>query len=178
MDLIAVLSDLCSKTSNPIITIDGPAGAGKTTLASNIYLALSKKFSVEVIHMDDLYNGWDNALTDELTKILSYISDSHLNQREFQYCSFDWENSSYMPPKKFSPKQILILEGVGAGQRAISKARSVLIWMDIEAEIGYQRVLKRDGQSIAPRMSQWLRQQEKHFALENTKNEADFILST
>ncbi len=178
MDFIAALFDLCSKTTYPIISIDGPAGAGKTTLASEIYLALATKFSVEVIHMDDLYNGWENALTDDLAKVLSYISDCHLNQSEFEYCVFDWENSHFMVPKKFGPKQILILEGVGAGQSAISHARSVLIWMDIEAEVGYQRVLKRDGQSTAPEMSQWLRQQEKHFTLENTKNEADFILST
>ena len=51
MELIAALTDLCKEKSRPIIAIDGPAGAGKTTLASEIFLALSSKISVEVIHM-------------------------------------------------------------------------------------------------------------------------------
>ena len=61
MNLVAALTDLC--TSSPkagnthIIAIDGPAGGGKTTLAMQISQALSSRFSIEVVHMDDLYNG-------------------------------------------------------------------------------------------------------------------------
>ena len=73
MELIAALKDLCSQKNHPVIAIDGPAGAGKTTLAHEIFLALSPKMTVNVIHMDDLYDGWENALTDDLTKILKYL---------------------------------------------------------------------------------------------------------
>ena len=41
MELIAALADLCKEKSRPVIAIDGPAGAGKTTLAHEIFLALS-----------------------------------------------------------------------------------------------------------------------------------------
>ena len=64
MELIAALSDLCKEQARPIIAIDGPAGAGKTTLAHEIFLALSNSMSIQVIHMDDLYAGWDKALTE------------------------------------------------------------------------------------------------------------------
>lgn len=80
MELIAALTDLCREKERPIIAIDGPAGAGKTTLAHEIFLALSTSASVQVIHMDDLYDGWDNALSGDLTKVLSYLVEQHLGK--------------------------------------------------------------------------------------------------
>jgi uridine kinase len=66
MEIIAALADLCKEKSRPVIAIDGPAGAGKTTLAQEIFRAFSTKSSVQVIHMDDLYDGWGNALSSDL----------------------------------------------------------------------------------------------------------------
>ena len=77
MELIAALADLCKEKLRPVIAIDGPAGAGKTTLAHEIFLALSNKMSVQVIHMDDLYDGWENALSKDLSKILQYLVSQH-----------------------------------------------------------------------------------------------------
>jgi cytidylate kinase len=39
MQLIEALSEIAQGVDQPIIAIDGPAGAGKTTLASTIFLA-------------------------------------------------------------------------------------------------------------------------------------------
>ena len=52
-----------------LFAIDGPAGAGKTTYAATLEAELSLKGTVKVIHMDDLYNGWDNALSNALSEI-------------------------------------------------------------------------------------------------------------
>ena len=38
-----------------LIAIDGPSGAGKTTLARDVAAVLA----APTIHMDDLYPGWD-----------------------------------------------------------------------------------------------------------------------
>ena len=39
-----------------VIAVDGPSGAGKTTLAARLSDALH---GAPVVHMDDLYPGWD-----------------------------------------------------------------------------------------------------------------------
>jgi uridine kinase len=73
-----------------IIAIDGPAGAGKTTLAKKIAGAISNK-SVHVIHMDDLYDGWDNALTQSLTRTLeSNIAKPVFEGKSYEYRKFSW----------------------------------------------------------------------------------------
>ena len=56
-----------------VIAIDGPAGAGKSTLAKRIKEKLIDLVEIEdiaVVNMDDLYDGWENALTNQLTKTL------------------------------------------------------------------------------------------------------------
>ncbi|MEY4337799.1 MAG: hypothetical protein RL680_694, partial [Actinomycetota bacterium] len=63
-----------------LIAIDGRAGAGKTTLAAKFFEELSVDKSVQVIHMDDLYNGWNNALDERLTKTLELIVNAHHNK--------------------------------------------------------------------------------------------------
>ena len=67
-----------------IIAIDGPAGSGKTTLSFALEAALTQ-FTVVTIHMDALYQGWDDALTTTLTRNLEnqILKPISLNYRSF-----------------------------------------------------------------------------------------------
>lgn len=52
-------------TSPRVFAIDGVAGSGKTTLASQLQLDLPGS---QVVHMDDLYSGWKDPLSQDLTR--------------------------------------------------------------------------------------------------------------
>ena len=178
MDLIDALSDLCKQTTQPIIAIDGPAGAGKTTLAHDIALALASQYSVTEIHMDDLYDGWDNALTSQLTDVLTHLFESHKKEKPFSLSTYNWHEGRFNPPTQIEKSELLILEGVGSGQCAIRDSLSALIWIDIEDSQGLTRVLTRDGDAIENQMKKWLATQEQHFRDEGTQKAADFVLTT
>ena len=62
-----------------LLAIDGPAGAGKTTLAAKLEAEYSVHSTVRTIHMDDLYNGWDDALGISLTDTLEAITAAYLS---------------------------------------------------------------------------------------------------
>lgn len=161
--------------SNPqIILIDGPAGAGKTTLS----FTLQKEFDCEVIHLDDIYNGWDDALGTSLTNTLLALVNSFKNGIEHQLPIFNWQTMQFDSSRVIAPAETLIIEGVGAGQSAIRKFAKRLYWLDVEAEIGYQRVIARDGEAIAEQMKIWKIREAKHFEAERTREFADFIIST
>jgi len=161
-----------------LLAIDGPAGAGKTTFAAKLEAELSLKGTVRVIHMDDLYNGWENALSNPLSEILDRISTAHLASREFVIKIFNWHTMTFDREKKIAPTDYLIIEGVGAAQQIVRETGATTYWLDIEPEIGLQRVLDRDGAHIEVQMRQWQVDQEKHFARDETRENCEFKLTS
>jgi len=161
-----------------LLAIDGPAGAGKTTFAAKLERELSVHSTVKVIHMDDLYNGWDNALSNPLSEILDRISTAHLAGREFVIKKFNWHTMEFDSEEKIAPTDYLIIEGVGAAQQIVRETGATTYWLDIEPEIGLQRVLDRDGAHLEVQMRQWQVDQDKHFARDETRENCEFKLTS
>ncbi len=177
MELTAALLDLCKSSNRPIIAIDGPAGAGKTTLADHLRASLSLKYKCTIVHMDDLYNGWECAFDHHLSDALIGACKAHQNSQKISLSRYNWSRSEYGPAEEIPQSQLLILEGVGSMQSAVRPFLSASIWIDIEAEAGLARVLLRDGESITPQMHRWLISQEQHFRDNDSQNAADFVLT-
>ena len=161
-----------------LYAIDGPAGAGKTTYAAQLEAELSVNATVKTIHMDDLYNGWDNALSNALSEILDRISTAHLAGRECVIKKFNWSTMQFDSEEIITPTDVLIIEGVGAAQQIVRESGAITYWLDIEAEIGLQRVLARDGAHIEVQMRQWQIDQDKHFARDETRENCEFKLTS
>jgi uridine kinase len=177
MELTAALFDLCNSTKRPIIAIDGPAGAGKTTLAEHLTASLSLKYKCTTLHMDDLYNGWDEAFDHHLSDALIAACKAHQNSQKFSLSFFNWSKGEYEAATEIPQSQLLILEGVGASQAAIRPYLTASIWIDIDPADGLARVLHRDGDSISANMQKWLGKQEQHFLENKSQMSADFELS-
>lgn len=161
--------------SNPqIILIDGPAGAGKTTLA----LKLQSELNCEVVHLDYVYDGWENALSSSLTDVLVGLASAFKKGIKFELPIYNWKTMSFDSVRVIEPAPALIIEGVGAGQRAIREFASSLYWLDIDDETGLKRVLQRDGVQIESQMRAFKEREAKHFEVERTRDFADFIITT
>lgn len=178
MNLIEALYDLTKNLSSPIITIEGPAGAGKTTLAGHIRSGLHSRLAATIIHMDDLYNGWNDPFGKPFIESLQKISAAHLSSVNYEFPKYDWAAGQYGAIKTYPSTPLLILEGVGSSSSKIRASVSASIWIEINPEDGLQRVLTRDGVAIADEMSQWLKTQEAFFIAEESAESADFALTT
>ncbi|CAB4925003.1 unannotated protein [freshwater metagenome] len=161
-----------------LIAIDGPAGAGKTTLAAKMMTELALYNSINLIHMDDLYSGWSNPLNEDLSLTLSRIVEAFASQKEFTVSIFNWSTNAFDSSLTFEPSEILIIEGVGAGQKTVRDAGAILYWLDVEPEIGLARVLNRDGFDIQTQMRQWQVDQDEHFERDATRTFANHILTS
>jgi uridine kinase len=172
------LSDPSRQVGNStLVTIDGPAGSGKTTLAKK----LSDHFkgldiSNLVIHADDLYNGWDDALGESLTKTLAdSVLPGIASNHAYFLPRFDWILNEYSHPFYELPARLVFVEGVGTGQRVMRAPTAISIWIEVSDEIGLIRVLNRDGAGVRKQMHNFQISQRAHFAAEKTKESADFF---
>lgn len=178
MNLTEALTDLLSATGPHLIAIDGPAGSGKSTLAKDLYLFFSTSREVNLLGLDDIYDGWTNALGEKLTNDLETIASAHVQKKSTSMQIYDWTLFRYGDLRTLEPKEILIIEGVGSAQEVIREHKAITIWLDIDPQLGVQRVLNRDGHHIAEEMKAWQELQGQHFADSGARDNADFIITT
>jgi uridine kinase len=178
MNLTEALTDSFSTPGPHLLAIDGPAGGGKSTLAKDLFLYFSATREVNLLGLDDIYDGWENALDQQLTEDLERIAQTHQNQVALSIDIYNWSTSSFNEVREIKPKQILIIEGVGSAQEVIRAHNAITIWMDIDPLIGMERVLERDGHHIAEQMKAWQVLQSEHFAHSGARENADFVITT
>jgi uridine kinase len=158
--------------STRVVTIDGPAGAGKSTMAKELSSHLDQ---APIVHMDDLYRGWDDALTPRLRATLhdQILKPVGLGKRG-GYRRWDWNKNLPGEQVTIAPEDFLILEGVGASQRVVRPYATTMVWISIEPSKGLERVLKRDAgivddlETFTSRMLAWQGAEILHFERENT----------
>jgi len=158
-----------------VIAIDGVAGSGKTTLALKLAQDLTES---SVVHMDDLYDGWSNPLSQKLTaRVISQLLEPVSKQLPVSYQIFDWKLNRFTDFKTILQRKYLILEGVGAAQREFRPYINKIIWIECDPSLGFNRVIARDGVKVEQQMIRFLIDQNNHFLTELSKNVADYTLN-
>jgi len=158
-----------------LIAIDGVAGSGKTTLALKLAQDLTES---SVVHMDDLYDGWSNPLSQKLTaRVISQLLEPVSKQLPVSYQIFDWKLNRFTDFKTILQRKYLILEGVGAAQREFRPYINKIIWIECDPSLGFNRVIARDGVKVEQQMIRFLIDQNNHFLTELSKNVADYTLN-
>src|SRR3954452_22381195 len=135
--------------SGRLVCVDGPAGAGKTTLATEIGAASEAL----VVHMDDLYPGWDGLfdVDEHVLGLLEPLADD----RAGSYRRYDWLTGRYDESHQLEPRSLLVLEGVGSGNRAWSRLVTTLVWVETPPATRRERALVRDGDGLRDHWERW-----------------------
>ena len=179
MQINEALRDLFSESAKPLVlAIDGPAGSGKSTLAGEIARAFAGTYEIEVIHLDELYNGWDNALSEELFLRIAQLIAAQRAGKATDLAIYYWSAAAFSGSREVKAVQFLIIEGVGSSSHLLHANLTTSIWLDIEQSVGLARVLERDGDEIRCEMVKWQKMESEYFARDLTRERADFILST
>ena len=163
---------LCGKTK--IVTIDGPAGSGKTTLANELSAALADaKGVMSVVHLDELYEGWSDALGQKLfDRIDAWITTPIRNGLAPSHPIYDWHQGRYASWSEASLTSVLIIEGVGAGHSAMRNQVSQAIWVEADEDLLLDRVVERDGEIVRDEMLIWKARESAYFELHEVKKSA------
>jgi uridine kinase len=157
-----------------LVTIDGPAGSGKTTLAETLNQHIA---SSSVVPMDSLYNGWSDALAPELWDRIERMILQPLSQGSAaQYSAFNWATNAFETSVEIAPTDVIILEGVGSSHPSVKAFSSFNIWISAPKEVLLDRVLNRDGTHLRDEMLGWQVAEHEYFTQFEVEGNADLRL--
>src|ERR1039458_4274731 len=111
--------------STKIIAIDGPGGAGKSTLASQLAADLG---DAPIVQTDD-FASWDNPLN-WWPRLLEQVLKPLADNQAAHYQRYDWGSKQLAEWHKVKPTEYLILEGVSAARKAFRPYLSFSIWVE------------------------------------------------
>ena len=145
-----------------VITIEGRAGSGKTTLATALSAQLH---NCPVVHMDDLYDGWTQDLITDLPLVLqSQILEPLRNGLLVEHRLYDWDAEQFAQKALLPPHEFLILEGVGAGHPDIAAQVALSVWVETDVNVLLERLVARDGEGMRNHLVHWQQHEAQYFA--------------
>lgn len=167
-----------------VVAIDGPAGAGKTTLSHHLAPHLTweddsgYRREATIVHLDDLYNGWADGPAGGAQRVAEQVLKPLAKRKSGRYHRYDWHRGAFAEPHDVHPAPFVIVEGsgAGAGVAQVPKLAAVLIWLDADDSERIARVLARDGEEIREELEAWVDEEQRHFAADGTRSRADVIL--
>ncbi|WP_229674396.1 uridine kinase family protein [Nakamurella endophytica] len=163
-----------------LVCVDGPSGSGKTTFARRLVHRARSADRTRVVRRvgtDALatwacpFDWWDR-LEQQLFEPLAAGRPGRLVVNE-------WVDGVPRPgrPLVVPVPDVLVLEGVSAGRRAVAGRAGVLVWVEVpDAARRLDRAVARDGEQLRGELARWQRAEAGHFAGEDTAARADLRL--
>ncbi|MFD8953720.1 uridine kinase [Streptomyces xanthophaeus] len=154
-----------------LIGVDGHAGSGKSTFAGRLGKALG---GAPVLHLDDVATheelfGWQERLRVQVLEPLAAGRPAH-------WAPYDWVERRFGAERVLEPAAVLLVEGVGAGRRALRPHLARLLWMETPREESWGRGRRRDGRELSDFWDGWERAERAHFADDPSRPFADTLV--
>ncbi|MDN3295765.1 hypothetical protein QWM81_17245 [Streptomyces ficellus] len=154
-----------------LVAVDGHAGSGKSTFAGRLAAALG---GAPVLHLDDIAThdelfAWTDRLRAEVLEPLSRGEVAHFHP-------YDWNLRRFGPPRPLPPVPVVLIEGVGAGRRALRPRLARLLWMERGPQESWARGRHRDGPAQYAFWDGWTVAETRHFAADPSRPFADVLV--
>jgi uridine kinase len=153
------------------LAVDGPSGSGKSTLAA----AVATELGAQVVEVDQLIPGW-GGLRAGPPILLRDVVEPIARGTDGGYRRYDWVQGQYAEWCPVPRAAHLVVEGCGAGDRQLAAYLSLLVWVEADLELRFERGVARDGETFRPHWEAWERETEAMFAEQRTRERADVVV--
>jgi uridine kinase len=162
-----------------LVCIDGPAGSGKTTLATDVVdAATAVGLTSAVLHLDDFYEGWSGLDTGVESRLLPQVLEPLFDGQSACWQRYNWAEGRFDAWIDLPVVELLVIEGCGSGALAYAPYRTLLVWVEAARETRIERGRTRDGEEVLPHWLAWMESEDRHFAANATREHADLRYET
>ncbi|MFJ8165650.1 uridine kinase [Streptomyces sp. NPDC096136] len=154
-----------------LIGVDGHAGSGKSTFTDRLAAALG---GAPVLHLDDVATHTE--LFDWWERLRAQVVEPLAAGRPAHWTPYDWVGRRFGPERVLEPAPVLLVEGVGAGRRALRPHLARLLWMETPRETSWGRGRRRDGRELSDFWDGWERAERAHFSHDPSRPFADTLV--
>jgi uridine kinase len=171
-----------------LVCVDGPAGAGKTTLVAALRSALEPRCGpVPVVHGDEVYEGWRVVADapDRVTafgmlarRVEEWLLEPWRRGVDGSHPVWDWASGAWDGVTRVPPAPVVVLEGVGLASRALRERAVLSVWVDADDSVRLGRVLERDGEALRAEMLTWQQDENAWHESDHTREGVDVRIST
>ncbi len=154
-----------------IVAIDGPGGAGKSTLAEHVAVALG---GAAIIHTDD-FASWENPV-DWWPQLINDVLEPLSPNQLARFQRSQWQPGQDRGWVEIRPAGYLVLEGVTASRDAFRPYLTYSIWVEASLELRLARGLARDGEPSRAQWEKWMHEEDGYRVRERADERADLLL--
>ena len=92
------------------------------------------------------------------------------------YSPYDLLARRFGPARALPPAPVILVEGVGAGRRALRPHLAQLLWMELPREESWTRGRSRDGKEQREFWTGWVEAERRHFTEDPSRPFADLLV--
>jgi hypothetical protein len=154
-----------------LIGVDGHAGSGKSTFAGQLAHALD---GAPVLRLDDIASH--DELFEWTGRLLAQVIEPLGRGESAHYAPYDWRARRFGTSRSLPAAPVVLIEGVGAGRRALRPHLAALLWMELPHEESWRRGRQRDGEEQREFWAGWVGAERRHFAEDPSRPFADLLV--
>lgn len=166
----------------PLVAIDGPAAAGKSTLADR----LAERFSAQIFHMDDFFLQPHQRSAQRLAQPGGNVDHERFLEEvllplqsgpPFEYRAYDCR-SGLMQARQAQQAPLYVVEGAYSLRPELQPHYDLRVFLDVDPDLQAARILKRNGDALAQRFfKEWIPLENAYFEAFGIRQAADMLLS-
>jgi uridine kinase len=157
------------------LIIDGPSGAGKTWLANYVSGQWRASRLLVLVHMDDLYPGWDG-LSQATNFLETVVVPARARRKSFRWQRFDWEANALAEWSEVPAHADLIIEGCGSITQKTSAIADISVWINADDARRKEWALGRGGEDFESHWDLWDEQCERFRETHSPQRHASLVV--